>query len=659
LSEGRRKLAAIMFTDIVGYTAITQLDESRALQLLKTHNGLLRPIFEKHNGKEIKTIGDAFLIEFESALDATLCAIEVQQVLHNYNDDPATTEDRKIRVRVGVHLGDVVHKDNDVFGDAVNIASRIQPLAGPDGICVSEQVFYQVRNKVSVELQKLDKVELKNVMFPIDVYRIILPWETVIPQAAKAPEASLKKRLAVLPLTSSGVSAEYEYFAEGMTEELITVLSNIKDLRVIARSSVFRYRGTTKSVGEIGRELNVGSVLEGNIRMMGSRVRVSVQMVDSSSEEHLWASSYDREMSDIFVVQGDIAKQVSKALKAKFRGSEKVRVAKKQTESMDAYSFYLKGRFALHKRNKQAMEEAIKYFEEAIVMDSKYARAYAGLADCYLLMGSYGYSPTKDAYSTVKKYVSKALELDDNLPEAHVALGFLLEAYYYDFTGAREQFEHAISLSPSNSQARHWYAINLATANRLNEAIVELEKAQEADPLSPQISTVLGGFYSYVDRDDDALRTWENGLKSNPNNVPIYLNRGIYFAKVHRNEDAMADMLKGVELASNQMEIRCLLGYVYARLSQEDESLKILEEVRQKEISGQFVSPFYVAILYSGLGRLDESVAYLEKAIDDRSAEIESLLHDSMFEDARADPRVQELLRKIGVTLPQSPEIKS
>jgi adenylate cyclase len=652
-----------MFTDIVGYTAITQLDESRALSLLITHNGMMRPIFEKHHGKEIKTIGDAFLVEFESALDATFCAIEIQQVLHNYNSEPSTPEDRRIRVRVGVHLGDVIHKDNDVFGDAVNIASRIQPLAGPDGICVSEQVFHQVRNKISVEMQKLDKVELKNVMFPIDVYRIMLPWEFTSPQpTTKTSDAdSLKKRLAVLPLTTSGVSTDYEYFAEGMTEELITVLSNIKDLRVIARSSVFRYKGTTKSVGEIGHELNVGSVLEGNIRMMGNRVRVSVQIVDSNTEEHLWASSYDRELSDIFSVQGDIAKQVSKALKAKLRGSEKIRVAKKQTESIDAYSLYLKGRFALHKRNKQAMEEAIKYFEEAIEMDNKYARAYAGLADCYLLMGSYGYTPTKDAYSTVKKYVSKALELDDNLPEAHVALGFLLEAYYYDFAGAREQFEHAISLSPSNSQARHWYAINLATANRLDEAIAELEKAQEADPLSPQISTVLGGFYSYVNRDEDALRTWENGLKANPNNVPIYLNRGIYYAKILRKEEALADMQKGVELAANQIEIRCLLGYVYSRLGQSAEALNILEEVKLKEKIGQFVSPFYVAILYAGLGRKDESVAYLEKAIDDRSVEIESLLHDSMFEEIRSEPKVHELLQKIGVSISPAahPEIQA
>ena len=653
-----------MFTDIVGYTAITQRDESRALQLLTIHNAMMRPIFGKHNGKEIKTIGDAFLVEFESALDATLCAIEIQQVLHNYNSDPSTAEDRRIRLRVGVHLGDVVHKDNDVFGDAVNIASRIQPLAGPDGICVSEPVFHQVRNKISVEMQQLDKVELKNVMFPIDVFRIILPWENVSPQpSAKAVETdSVKKRLAVLPLTTSGVSTEYEYFAEGMTEELITVLSNIKDLRVIARSSVFRYKGSTKSVGEIAHELNVGSVLEGNIRMMGNRVRVSVQVIDSSSEEHLWASSYDRELSDIFAVQGDIAKQVSKALRAKLRGSEKVRVAKKQTESIDAYSLYLKGRFALHKRNKQAMEEAIKYFEEAIVMDGKYARAYAGLADCYLLMGSYGYSPTKDAYSTVKKYVSKALELDDNLPEAHVALGFLLEAYYYDFAGAREQFEHAITLSPSNSQARHWYAINLATSNRLEEAIAELEKAQEADPLSPQISTVLGGFYSYVNRDQDALRTWESGLKANPNNVPIYLNRGIYFAKMLQKDEALADMRKGVELSSNQIEIRCLWGYVNARLGNSKEALEILEEVKAKEASGQFVSPFYVAILYAGLGRKNESVEYLEKAIDDRSIEIESLLHDSMFETSRADPRVHELLRKIGISIhPQTahPEIQA
>ncbi|MDA4111635.1 MAG: tetratricopeptide repeat protein, partial [Thaumarchaeota archaeon] len=372
-------------------------------------------------------------------------------------------------------------------------------------------------------------------------------------------------------------------------------------------------------------------------------------------------SSYDRELSDIFAVQGDIAKQVSKALRAKLRGSEKVRVAKKQTNSIDAYSLYLKGRFALHKRNKQAMEEAIKFFEEAISLDAKYARAYAGLADCYLLMGSYGYSATKDAYSTVKKYVSKALELDDNLPEAHVALGFLLEAYYYDFAGAREQFEHAIALSPSNSQARHWYAINLATSNRLEEAIGELEKAQEADPLSPQISTVLGGFYSYVNRDEDALRTWENGLRANPDNVPIYLNRGIYYAKIFKTEEALSDMKKGVQLESNPIDLRCLLGYVYAHLGRKDDAMEILEEVRQKEKIGQFVSPFYVAILYAGLGRKDESIAYIEKAIDDRSVEIESLLHDSIFEEARSDPRVHEMLKKIGVsTYPdQKPEIKA
>jgi len=508
LSEGYRKLAAIMFTDIVGYTAITQADETRAMKILQTHNELLRPIFRKDKGREIKTIGDAFLVEFESALDAVGCAIEIQTLLHRYNEAPEITEENKIRIRVGVHLGDVIHQENDVFGDAVNIASRIQPLADPEGICVSEQVFHQVQNKLPSEFQRVEGAYLKNVIYPVGVYRIILPWSPKYDQQqAGAIQSSvpIKRRLAVLPLSSVGLESGDEYFAEGLTEELITVLSNIKDLRVIARTSILRYKGTTKNVVEISKELNVGSILEGSVRKTGNRVRVSVEVVDALNDEHVWASSYDREMVDIFSVQTDIAKQVAKALKAKLRTSEKVRIVKKPTLSIDAYSLYLKGRFAMHKRSRTGIGEAIDLFNDAIKKDPNYARAYAGLADCYLLTGSYGYDNAQMAYSKAKEYVSKALEFDENLPEAHISLGFLFEAFYYDFSGAKGQFEHAITLSPSNSQARHWYAINLAIFNRIDDAISELERAKESDPLSAQIGTVLGGFYTYQGRDEEAL----------------------------------------------------------------------------------------------------------------------------------------------------------
>lgn len=655
MSEEQRRVAAIMLTDIVGYTAMTQRNESLSLQLLQAHNELLRPSFSRHGGREIKTIGDAFLVEFESARDAYNCAIDVQQLLHNY-DKNIPSKDMQILVRIGIHVGDVVHQENDVFGDAVNICSRIQPLAPPGGICVSEEVRDEILDASPFELRKLPTPELKNVMRRVEVYQVLLPWssssESAQPKSKKSSSTasiSIKKRLAVLPLSSIGAEASDEYFADGVTEELITVLSNIKDLRVIARSSVIRYKGV-HDIAEIGKELNVGSIIDGSIRKSGNKVRISVHVSDVATKEQVWAKNYDYDMSDVFFVQTDIAKQVSKALKVKLRTAEKARIERKETESVDAYTLYLNGRFLLHKRTKQAMLEAAKYFENAVQMDRNFARAYSGLADSYLLLGSYGYLQAKEAYTKAKDFVSKALDLDQKLEESHNSLGFLLEAYYYDFKGARSEFEHAIELNPSNSQAHHWYAINLAISKDLKRAIEELEKAKSVDPLSPQIGGILGGFYTYVGRDEDALRCWEEVLRFNPDNVPVYLNRGVFYAKRSFKELALADMKKGLRLAWEPIDLKCILGCVYAIVGERNEALKILDEVHARS-AREFVSPFYLAMLYLGLEDWENCLSCIEKSIDDRSAEIETLVNDPMFEKIRDDPRLEAILNKIGVSV--------
>lgn len=640
-----------MLTDIVGYTSMTQKNESLALQLLQTHNELLRQSFPKYLGREIKTIGDAFLVEFESVVSAFSCAVEIQESLDRYNKT-IPSNDMRIRIRIGLHRGDVVHQEGDVFGDAVNICSRIQPLAVPGGICISEQVYQEIKDLADLQFKKLPPQELKNVLHPVEVYQVLLPWLSEEEPEKKKPadsKSSIKRRLAILPLASIG-EAQDEYFADGLTEELITVLSNIKDLRVIARSSVMRYKGASRDVVDVGKELNVGSILDGSIRKSGNKIRVSVHVIDVETSEQVWSKNYDYDLSDVFSVQSDIAKQVSKALKVKLRSSEKSRIEKKETENMDAYTLYLNGRFLLHKRTKQAMLEAVKYFENSISKDPNFARAYAGVADSYLLLGSYGYMQAKDAYAKAKEYISKALDLDQNIAESHDSLGFLLEAYYYDFAGARSEFEHAIALNPSNSQAHHWYAINLAISMDLSRAIDELEKAKEIDPLSPQIGGVLGGFYTYVARDIDALKTWEDVLKSNPDNVPIYLNRGLFYAKRSMKEEALADMKKGLKLAWEPADLKCLLGYVYAVVGEREEALKILQDVRNRS-QKEFISPFYVAVLYSGLEDWEKCLDYIEKSLNDRSAEIESLLNDSMFAKIRSDPRLESLLNRVGVSI--------
>jgi len=638
-----------MFTDIVGYTAITQKNEARAMEILQIHNSLLRPIFLKHLGREVKTIGDAFLLEFGSALQALQCAVEVQETLSNHNKGVSDDEGR-FKVRIGIHLGDVIVRDNDVFGDAVNIASRIQPLAEPGGICVSDQVYGQVRNKTAFEMLRMERVELKNVSYPVDVYHVVLPWEQrprVRAHAAEAERVPLTRRLAILPLANLSQDSQDDYLADGMTEELIIGLSNVKDLRVIARTSVMKYKETTKGISEIASELNVGAVVEGSVRKLGTKIRVTIQMVDGKSEEHLFATTYDRDLQDIFAVQSDIARLVSRALKAKIRSIEKERIAKKPTASVDAYSLYLKGRFVLHRRTKESMEEAVSHFLQAISIDDHYAKAYVGLADSYLLLGSYGYSEAKEAYSRAKDYISKALGLDD-LAEAHASLGFLLETYYYDFVAARKEFERAVSLSPSYAQARHWYGLNLAIFGEMEEAANQVEKALEADPLSAQIATVLGGLYVYLGRNEDALFQWNKALMLSPDHVSAYLNRALYFAKAGKRQEAVADMGKALELTSGDPVVKCLNGYVLAALGDKAEAQRTLDEVTllsQKE----YVPPWYVAIVHAALGNKDEFFRWADKAIADRSVEVESLVNpDTLLDSVRADPRYGELLKKVG-----------
>jgi adenylate cyclase len=649
LAENERRLAAIMFTDIVGYTAITQRDEARAMAILERHNSLLRPIFQKHRGREVKTIGDAFLIEFGSALQALQCAIEVQETLSNY--DKSATEEDKLKLRIGIHLGDVISRDNDVFGDAVNIASRIQPLAEPGGICVSDQVQGQVRNKTPYELLKIEQVKLKNVTFPVDVYQVVLPWEPR--PTAGVPQT---RRLAILPLVSLAQDPQDDYLADGMTEELIIGLSSVKDLRVIARTSVMRYKGTTKGISEIASELNVGCVVEGSIRKAGNMIRVHVVMIDAKSEEHLFARTFDRDLQDIFAVQSEIAKLVSKAVKAKIRDIEKARIEKRPTENIDAYNLYLKGRFVLHKRSKEAMEEATKLFQQAIVLDDRYAKAYAGLADSYLLLGSHGYLDGKEAFGKAKEFVSKALDLDEGLAEAHVSLGFLLESFYYDYVAARKEFERAVFLSPSYAQARHWYALDLAIFGEIREAASQLEKALEIDPLSPQIATMLGTFYVMLGRKDEALFQWNKALMSSPDNIPVYLNRGVFYAEEGMKEEAMADLRKAMDLTSGAAVVKCILAFSQAALGEREAATQLLQEVEsisQKE----YVSPWYIGLVHVALGNRDEFFSWAGKAVDDRSVELAALVTpDKVLNSVRDDPRYGELLKRLGLQL--SPSLK-
>ena len=325
-----------MFTDMVGYTALSQKNESLSLALVEHQRNLIRPILKKHNGREVKTMGDAFLIEFPSALDAVKCSYDIQVAIREFNF--SAPKEKKIHLRAGIHLGDVVDSKGDISGDAVNIASRIEPLADDGGISITRQVYDQVHNKFEEHVALVGLRKLKNVDSPVEVYKVVMPWESTVPQ-----QDLNKKRLAVLPFVNISPDPNDEFFSDGLTEEMITRLSELKGLEVIARTSVMNYKRTQKSITQIGQELGTGVLLEGSVRKAGNRIRVTAQLIDSSTEGHLWAEKFDRNLDDIFAVQTEIAESVARSLKVKLLPSHD-----KDTDDITAYTMYLKAVQLIH-----------------------------------------------------------------------------------------------------------------------------------------------------------------------------------------------------------------------------------------------------------------------------------------------------------------------
>jgi adenylate cyclase len=645
MSGEQRRLAAVMFTDIVGYSSLTQKNERLALELLEEHRKIVRPIVARHNGREIKTMGDAFLIEFESALEATECAVDVQKTLHGYNEQ--STTERCIHLRIGIHLGDVLRRQSDVLGDAVNIASRIEPLAEADGVCISQQVYDQVRNKIDYQIENLGPRQLKNIDFPIDVHRIL--W-----QKDETAKVSLdRKRIAVLPFMNISPDPKDEYFADGLTEELIARLSTISGLRVIARTSVMRFRGATKSVGEIGKELKSGTVLEGSVRKAADRLRVTAQLIDATTEEHLWVQNYDRQLEDVFAIQTEVAENVADALKTQLLDDERRQLEKEPTGDMGAYTLYLKGRYYWNERNKESLEKAIKYFEGAIKRDPMFALAYSGIADTYTVLVDHGHLAPSEGYAKVRDAAIKALELNDTLAEAHTSLANIL-SFQWNWTQAEEEFAKALRANPNYATAHHWYSIHLIYLGRLDEALRELEIAKELDPLSPMILAYGGGVvYLYARQYDTALAELDKALQLAPDFVPAHANRiDVYLAKSMFKE-ALAE-LQWVRPYYEPLstKVKAEVGRYYAIAGRIEEAKRILRECEEAWANecSQDANPQALALIHLKLGNKDRAFEWLEKAFKAHTITPFEVKLSPFFDGLISDPRFDELLNETGVT---------
>ena len=633
-----RRLAAIMFTDLVGFTASAQANEAAALACVEEQASLLRPLFATFGGREIKSTGDGFLVEFESALKATECAIRIQRQIQDRNSKFPTSP---IFLRIGIHVGDVEEIGGDILGDAVNIAARILPMSDPGGVCLSEQIAQHVRDKLPVHLERLAPRLLRGVREPFVAYRVILPGAKREPLVERPP----LPRLAVLPFANISPDSKDEYFADGLTEELISVLSKIRGLRVIARTSVAQYKGTSKPVAQIGAELGVTSVLEGSVRKAGNQLRISVQLIDVRTEEHRWARRYDRRLENIFAVQAEVAEQTAGALKLEMLGSDRNAVRGRPTSSIAAYDLYLRGIQASRRfspgvaQHKQSGQDATEYFEGAIRQDPQFSAAYSSLANHLLAIGGVT-REIRETFSKAREHVDRALEIDPNSSEAHTARGNLLMQVDFNWPGAEAEFRQALDLNPNNSVAHFWYRSLLTVLQRFSEAKEQLQAGFELDPLWFLLKRQGVTLYALSGDWDEAVRLSEGlveNVRGDPRNEPeslsllawvyAYVGRPLDAERVDRQfrrpldpDSRLAHAVIRAWLGKRRGVSECLVAW-------------------ERSAKSQYLSSMHVVQAYAQLGRTEDALSRLEQDVRNGESYLWAYYYLPYFDPVRDHPR--------------------
>jgi adenylate cyclase len=633
-----------MFTDLVGFTKLGQENEEGALRLRREHQGVLRPLFSAYGGREVKSLGDGFLVEFSSAVESVRCAVEIQKTLERRNS-LASPSDRLL-LRVGIHVGDVVAEDGDVVGDAVNVASRIEPLAEPGGICVSATVYEQVHNKSTFAFEEIGPRKLKNVQEPVVVYRVASREREAARRAVEEAQASA--RLAILPLANLSADAADGFFADGLTDELISRTAQLPGLRVIARTSVQRYKGSLKSAREVGAELDVPVVLEGSVRKSGHQVRIAVQLVDARTEAHLWSSRYDRPLDDIFAIQDDIAGQVANSIAAHVTGRRSgppvpAVAASADTSDIEAYSLFLHGRQLFwEKGSEETVRVALSMFEGAVARDPSFARARVGIAETVLWLATEGAVPYHEAERRAMAELVRALEQNEGIAEAHSVLSGLYIGLDRMADCEREA-RRAMELNPSLADPYRWLAQLAAGDGRIDEAIRLLASARRLNPDDINILAFLGRSLFYGGREAEALALWEETkprvrFRVNQHLSEYYLSKANY-----REAEATVGELE--RLRPHSAWSIMYRGLLAAGQGDVERARRCIDDLRRRGEGGEMTVLFEGFIAYA-LGDMDRFVACMEEAFRHHNLPFLELIYSPLYSAGRRDPRIQDLLRR-------------
>jgi len=610
-----RRLTAILAADVVGYSRLMGVDEASTLAALKRlRTELIDGKIAEHQGRIVKLTGDGMLVEFPSVVSAVGCAADIQRGMRARNT--GLPQERRIEFRIGVNLGDVIVEGGDIFGDGVNVAARLESIAPVGGITVSQSVRDHVGNRLGLTFEDLGERLLKNIERPIRVYSISLdaPASRASDGAASA-HLEEKPSIAVLPFINMSGDPEQEYFSDGITEDIITDLSKVSGLFVVARNTAFTYKGKTVEVAEVAKRLGVNFILEGSVRKAGSRVRVTGQLISGKDGGHVWADRYDRDLTDIFSIQDEITHAIVEQLKVKLLPQEKKNIAQTPTDNVEAYTYYLRGRQFMQRHSKSNYQLARRMFAKATELDPLYARAYAGIADCdSFLFLHYHLEVSVDSILATS---AKALGLDDKVAEAHASRGLALSLdEHYD--EATAEFEKAIALDPNSFEAHYFYGRACVMQGKFERAASLFERAAENKPNDYQSVCLLMPTYRALGRQSDTESAARRGIERAERELTSH------------PEDARAAYLGAGALA--------VLG----------------EKDRAREWAARALAidpddvliQYNVACVYSLLGDIDQAFDLLERLLPNAGHELRRgwIKHDSDLDPLRSHPRFQKIL---------------
>ena len=635
-----RQLAAIMFTDIVGYTALMGNDEQKAFELLLKNRELQKPIIANFNGHWIKELGDGVMASFNTVSDAVNAAIKIQDACNGSKD---------FQLRIGIHLGEVIFENEDVFGDGVNIASRIQAVAAPGTIYISESVYQNIANKKDIHTLFIKEEMLKNVKDPVRIYEVLthITDESSKSVMKESGKKNQEKSIAVLPFVNMSNDPEQEYFSDGMSEEIINSLAHIKELRVAGRTSSFHFKGKNTDLREIGEKLNVHSIMEGSVRKQGNKLRITVQLIDVKNGFHLWSERYDREIDDVFAIQDEIAMMITEKLKITLLEHEKAVIAKTPTQDHEAYDLYLKGRFYYNKRGAN-IKKGLEYFQQAAEKDPSFVLAYSGMADAYSILGFYGILPPQIAMLKAKQFAEIAIQLDASHAEAVTTLAFINVFYDWDWAESKKKFQLAFELNPKYAPAYYWYSYYLSFVECEFEEGIKMARiaAEELEPLVSISHHVLAVVLINAGQFEEALQASKMAIELDASAFPGFRTLGLSLVALKRYDEAIEALKTSVTLSSRNAWVMSELSCAYALAGQVAESQKIMEEMITRSKT-EFIPGMSLAATAYSVKDYDKAYEFLEQAIALRDGTLISMKSWFMSSFVRTDPRFQPFLKRL------------